>query len=336
MKSIGIIVNPNSGKDIRRLSSHSLTIGNNEKANLVERLVLGAQRLGVNQVYFMPDDYHIGTSIKNRLIENAELKCDIKILDFKHKGNEEDTLLAAKLYNEIKVNCIIILGGDGTSRLVATTKTSIPLISVSTGTNNVYPKFSEGTILGMAAAALCEYGINKEYIRRDKIIEVYKNGTVVNYALIDVAISTDKHTGARAIDKFSDIDELIVSRCSPASIGYSSILGVQSLALPEDPFGYRGKIFQREKGNRRIIAPFSAGNMVDIWMDKPIKMDLNYTYVYKPSWAGTIALDGEKTVSFKEDDILGFTIRKNGPFQLDVDKILQYAASKGFFVKSKL
>ncbi|WP_222927512.1 hypothetical protein [Biomaibacter acetigenes] len=36
MKSIGIIANPASGKDIRRLVAHATIIDNNEKVNIVK------------------------------------------------------------------------------------------------------------------------------------------------------------------------------------------------------------------------------------------------------------------------------------------------------------
>ena len=47
MASIGIIANPASGKDIRRLVSYATTIDNNEKVNICKRIVLAAQGLGV-------------------------------------------------------------------------------------------------------------------------------------------------------------------------------------------------------------------------------------------------------------------------------------------------
>ena len=40
MTSIGIIANPASGKDIRRLVSYATTIDNNEKVNICKRIVL--------------------------------------------------------------------------------------------------------------------------------------------------------------------------------------------------------------------------------------------------------------------------------------------------------
>ena len=50
MASIGIIANPASGKDIRRLVSYATTIDNQEKVNIVKRIVLAAQAMGVDTV----------------------------------------------------------------------------------------------------------------------------------------------------------------------------------------------------------------------------------------------------------------------------------------------
>jgi predicted polyphosphate/ATP-dependent NAD kinase len=66
MASIGIIANPASGKDIRRLVSHATVIDNNEKINIVERIVLGAQALGVKKVFVMPDSYNMGYRVEDK------------------------------------------------------------------------------------------------------------------------------------------------------------------------------------------------------------------------------------------------------------------------------
>ena len=60
MASIGIIANPASGKDIRRLVSYATTIDNQEKVNIVKRIVLAAQTMGVDTVWFMPDTFQLG------------------------------------------------------------------------------------------------------------------------------------------------------------------------------------------------------------------------------------------------------------------------------------
>ncbi len=58
-------------------------------------------------------------------------------------GSIKDTINAAKLMEEYEVDCLIILGGDGTSRAVAKSINETPIISISTGTNNVYPEMLE-------------------------------------------------------------------------------------------------------------------------------------------------------------------------------------------------
>ena len=64
MSSIGIIANPASGKDIRRLVSYATTIDNQEKVNIVKRIVLAAQAMGVDTIWFMPDTFQIGSHVR--------------------------------------------------------------------------------------------------------------------------------------------------------------------------------------------------------------------------------------------------------------------------------
>ena len=56
---VGIIANPASGKDIRRLVAHGSTFDNNEKINIVRRVLLGLAAAGVGEVVYLPDTYGI-------------------------------------------------------------------------------------------------------------------------------------------------------------------------------------------------------------------------------------------------------------------------------------
>lgn len=329
MKSIGIIANPNSGKDVRRLYSYATTIGNHEKVNLMERMILGAQDLGVEKIFIMPDNSDMGSNAKSSLELNGDLKAEVEILDYKITGTYKDTIQATNEFIKLGVHCIIILGGDGTSRLVAAKKPNIPIIPISTGTNNVYPRFHEGTIVGMAAAVICEYGMQDDYIIRDKIIEVYKNGEIIDYALIDVAITNQIFVGNRAIEDINDISELIVSRAHPTSIGFSSIIGVQALSTYSDDFGYRTRL---HCGSKTVLAPFTAGKMTIVECENPSKIALNQMYISKPTQKGTIALDGERILPFESGELLGFVIRRKGPLRVNVEAALEYGLKRNFFV----
>ena len=52
---------------------------------------------------------------------------------------ENDSSRAAKAMREAGVGCIVTLGGDGTNRVVAKECGDIPIMPISTGTNNVFP-----------------------------------------------------------------------------------------------------------------------------------------------------------------------------------------------------
>ena len=82
MISIGIIANPASGKDIRRLVSYATTIDNNEKVNICKRIVLAAQGMGVDEAVFMPDTFMIGYAVKDSLEDDGVLRAGLSLLDF--------------------------------------------------------------------------------------------------------------------------------------------------------------------------------------------------------------------------------------------------------------
>ena len=54
-KSVGIIVNPNSGKDIRRLVSNAFVVPQQYKSNELLKLYEGLANQGVKKVFVMPD-----------------------------------------------------------------------------------------------------------------------------------------------------------------------------------------------------------------------------------------------------------------------------------------
>ena len=84
-------------------------------------------------------------------IENYRDKININFLDTKFYDGPEQTLIAASLLNDIKCDCVLVLGGDGTNRLVAKKINKIPLVPISTGTNNAFPLMIDPTIAGIAA-----------------------------------------------------------------------------------------------------------------------------------------------------------------------------------------
>ena len=330
MISIGIVANPASGKDIRRLVSHATVIDNNEKINIVERIVLGAQALGVEKVYMMPDSYNIGYRVEDKLKLCEELKCEIEVIDIIRFDSMEDTVNAARYMENINVGCIVTLGGDGTNRAVAKSVKNIPLITISTGTNNVYPVMLEGTVVGMAAAAVASGQFDKSlFIERDKLIEIYKDGQLKDIALIDAVISKDVFVGSKAIWDMESIDKIFVTRSHPASIGFSAVVGCKKIIVPHDDYGAYVNI---NNGGSYITAPMAAGVVNKISTGEPVILGFDDEYEFISKDRGTIALDGEREIEFSGNQRFVFKIKRNGPCHVNVVKALEAAQQGGFFL----
>ncbi len=329
MATIGIIANPASGKDIRRLVSHATVVDNNEKVNIVERVILAAQKCGVEKIYIMPDTFQIGYKVEDNLITTKELKAEIEVLDMKITGSQLDTTTASEIMEEKGVGCIVALGGDGTSRAVAKGIKNTPLIGLSTGTNNVYPDFTEGTVAGMAAAiaASNKYSI-REICRKDKRIEIYKDEKLIDIALVDLVLSKNIFVGAKAIWNIEDILKIMVTRGHPASIGFSSLVGCKTIVTEDDDFGIS---IDLTKNKYKIKAPIAAGLIEKITMGEPEIIEINKDYVYIAENKGVIALDGEREIVFNKGDKFIFKITRKGPLHVNIVKALEIAQRNGFF-----
>lgn len=60
MSLVRVIANPNSGKDISRLVEHAIVAGNQQKVNIVHRLLLSLWAVGIEQMEIMPSSYGAG------------------------------------------------------------------------------------------------------------------------------------------------------------------------------------------------------------------------------------------------------------------------------------
>ncbi|MDN5351595.1 MAG: hypothetical protein PWQ12_514 [Clostridiales bacterium] len=330
MASIGIIANPASGKDIRRLVSHATVVDNNEKVNILKRIILAAQTHGIMDFYIMPDTYQMGYAVIDSLETRRELKANIHVMDMSITGSMRDTKRAAEEMEALGVGCIIVLGGDGTSRAAAKGIKETPLLPISTGTNNVYPQMIEGTIAGIAAAMVAKMDIPHASCMRDKRIEVYKNGELADIALIDAVLSSSAVVGAKAIWDVDEMDMLFTTRCHPASIGFSSIAGYMRIVRPEEDLGV---MLDLKSETHRVLAPIAAGVITELTVGEPKEIALNQTVEMKMDSNGVVALDGEREIIFREGDVLGFKITREGPYRVKVSETLERALEEGIFSK---
>ena len=328
MASIGIIANPASGKDIRRLVSYATTIDNNEKVNICKRIVLAAQGLGVESAYFMPETFMIGYAVKDSLESDGVLSLSLGVLDFEIEAAMEDTVRSARMLEELGVGCIVVLGGDGTSRAAAKGITKTPMLSISTGTNNVYPAMMEGTVAGMAAAAVALMDEPYSCCIHDKRITVRVNGEARDTALVDAVVSDDFYAGAKAIWDPERIRRIVVTRCHPATIGFSAVAGAYRIVEDTEDIGFAVELGAQGEG---VLAPIAAGVLTPVHVSASRTLALGEEYRFTAESRCMIALDGEREVRVQPGDEVSMTVERDGPWRVLPRKALQRAAELGMY-----
>lgn len=332
MSGIGIIANPASGKDIRRLVSYATTIDNQEKVNIVKRIVLAAQEMGVDRIWFMPDTFQIGRTVIDDLSCEEKLTAECRLLDMPLTASSQDTTAAATEMERLGVGCIVVLGGDGTSRAVAKGIKKTPLLPISTGTNNVYPEMLEGTVAGMAAAVAAQFSDPNVCCIRDKQIEVTLNESTKDIALIDAVITDDLWVGSKAIWDASKLRRIFVTKCHPAAIGFSTVAGCMEIVEATDDYGLSVEL---QSEGEKLVAPIAAGVLTNLGIGRvqhmaencPIKLRLNEDCM--------IALDGERELRGHGGDALTVTVTRKGPWRVLAKKALEEAVERKFFRQTK-
>lgn len=325
---VGIIANPASGRDIRRLVAHGTVFDNNEKTAIVRRVLLGLDAVGIRRVAYMPEhDFGILPRALTELHGHA-LQLEAFPLEMPVLGTSVDSTRAAQLLVEQGAGCIITLGGDGTNRAVARGCGSVPLVPISTGTNNVFPTFLEGTIAGMAAGVVAS-GIQDENItRRVPRLEVRINGTAVENALVDVVVSSLPFVGSRAIWDLSTVREVVLSRVIPAAIGLSA-LGAALLNSSTEAEAQRGMHIVPGKGNRQILALLAPGLIKWVEIASYRRLSTDEIVRFQPG-NGTIALDGEREIELADTSVVEVKLCADGPLVVDVPAALAAAAHTGY------
>lgn len=324
MSTVGIIANPASGKDIRRLVARSSVFDNNEKVNILRRALIGLEAVGVRQAVFMPDYYGLG----ERAVQNLKTDLEIHFLSMRVHADERDSIEAARRLRDLGVGCIITLGGDGTNRAVARTCGSVPLVPISTGTNNVVPEMVEGTIAGLAAGLVATGAVDAEAVSYTaKRLEVYTDHELIDIALVDVVLSSDLFIASRALWDPTRIREIVLARAEPGSIGMSSIGScVHPLGVRDD----LGLHLRLGNGPTRVLAPVAPGLVTHVGIRDSELMSLGDEVVLETR-AGTVALDGERHLEVFPGQRVRVRLTRNGPRIVDVQACLAVGMRHGVF-----
>jgi hypothetical protein len=329
MKSVGIIVNPASGKDLRRLVAYGSTSTHTEKVNAVIRILRALDALGVERARIAPDPSNLG----QRAIETVEPDLqglDVACLELPWLlGTRSDTDRAAALMREQDFACILVLGGDGTSRAVASHCGDVPLIPISTGTNNAFPRMLEGTLAGMAAACVTRALNGDEALQRAPMLRLLADGEEVSYALVDIAVIDTLDSGAVAVWERDSISELFLAQARPDSIGLSAIGGCLE---PLEPGAMEGLHLQLgtvdDPACVHVTAPMAPGLVTRVAVASHARFDKR---VPVRATRGVFAFDGERELAIDTQRNWEVVFDPQGPRVVDVQRALSLGIERGLF-----
>ncbi|HPI61303.1 NAD(+)/NADH kinase [Zoogloea sp.] len=319
---VGIVANPASGRDIRRLTSKALVFPTVEKVNMIERLLGALGATGVGRVLMMPDLVGISAGL-TRAIDGHRADRDqpwpaVEFLSMRLSQGAADTVEAVRRMREAGVAVIVVLGGDGTHRIVAGECADTPLATLSSGTNNAFPDLREATLTGLAAGLVASGAVAVDAAaRRNKRLRVRCAGQE-ELALVDVCVTRLEHVGARAVWDPASIAELYVTFAEPGVIGLSSIAAMHTPVGRDEP---RGGWVHCAPAGPAVLAPIAPG------LVRPIGIAAAGVLLPGQPMAigalrGSIALDGEREIELDGRQAASVTLELDGPLTLDVPATL--------------
>jgi predicted polyphosphate/ATP-dependent NAD kinase len=329
---VGIIANPASGKDIRRVVSQATVVNNHEKVSIVRRVLLALYACRVQHVEIMPDHFGIGVRALEGLRDRHQVQEMVSLIDMSFDGSADDSLHAAQHLRDGGAGCIVVLGGDGTCRVVAKQCGPVPLLPLSTGTNNVVPCFIEGTVAGAAAAYVAQHSNARfeRLCRRHKRLLVHVNSEQVDQALVEVSLIATGFVGSRAIWDVSSLCQVFVSRAQPTAIGLASVVGMLRPVSPTDPCGACAVI---SADGREVIAPIAPGSFARVGVGEVYDLVPGVPYPVQDGRPAVLALDGEREIVLRDGDEVTVTLALDGPWIVDVEQTLLQAVQAGAFLR---
>lgn len=330
--TVGIIANPAAGKDVRRLVSHASPTSDAAKIGVVRRAVLGAIAGGAARVLVAPDRHNLSARAIADLDANEVGSCVIEFIDEAVYGFRGDTTTIAGRFAKEGVDALIVLGGDGTNRDVAKGWLDAPLVSISTGTNNVFPRQLDATLAGLGAGLVASGVVALDDASyRAKYVHVrFDDGSPDDLALVDLALVEANFVGSRAVWDPSILRTLIACIAEPASVGLSSLAGVLRPVGRRMPGAVHVEIAHSRTGAigevRALLAPGVMSAVAYSRCD--VLANGDEVRLHGPAM---LAFDGERDRELNVDATATATVHADGPIVIDVEQAIVLAAQSGYF-----
>lgn len=326
MTILGIIVNPMSGRDVRRVAARASLSNHHDKQLLVTRIVLGALTHGASRVLLIDDPFRIARGA----VENLPERDQITLIPMHPTHTDADSETALTLMHDRGARTFVVLGGDGTSRIVARSAADTTLLPLSTGTNNVFPYRTEASVAGAAAGLVTSGQVSSTTCTRCKVISIQTDNHH-DIALIDVVHLVNDEIGSLLPFSRQNLKQLLVTRAEPDGIGISPVAGFLSPCRAEDDHGIWVRLKQpgepAQDSDINLTAPLSPGYYEPLVVRDfaPLAMDDSLTF----KGPGILAMDGDRRISLTDGESARLTLHRNGPRVISPTDVMMHAASRG-------
>jgi hypothetical protein len=154
-------------------------------------------------------------------------------------------------------------------------------------------------------------------LRREPALEVDVDGTK-DLALVDLAVSTERFIGARALWRGDSITELFVTHARPSAVGLSAIAG----RLAPGAVGVHVKL----GGAPSLRVPLAPGLITEVGVTEHRLLQLGEAVAVPPA-LGCLALDGEREIERTAHETVIVRLI-DGPRRIDIDAVMYEAAAQ--------
>ncbi len=323
-KTIGIVANPASGKDVRRLVARASVFDNREKCAIIRRALSGAVNAGGDRFAYLDDSHNIAGGALKELAES----CEAESIPTLQTNSAFDTTQGARDLKERGCIATLILGGDGTSRAFVKGWREAVLLPLSTGTNNVFPRFAEATVAGAALGVLASGVVSLDEVAVPvKIIDVEIEDEKPDIALIDAVVTRDQFIGSRALLDGDAIERILLTRADPVAVGMTSVGGLIRPLDQEEDAGLHLTLGGKSK--HQVHAPIAPGLFETLNIKKVEPRAFDDEIEFKGPCV--LAFDGEREREIKNGQVVRMRVSRTGPSVLDIDKTMRLAACRKAF-----
>ena len=357
--TLGIIANPVSARDIRRVVANAGNLQITDRVNIVLRVLSSAAACGVARALVMPDRGGIRALLERQFKRHAQphhlhagddaqatAYPAVEFLDMAPTSTVDDTFTATRLLLAAGVSAIVVLGGDGTHRAVArelvAARSRVPIVGLSTGTNNAFPEMREPTIAGMAAGLYASGRLDAAaaaaVLVPNKLVEVRitdrngggdGGGERSDIAIVDAVVTHDRSVGARALWKTSSLDAIYLAFAEPQAIGLSAIGALLQPVGRREGGGLAVQLAADDASAAlTLAAPIAPGMVRPVRIAHWQRMAAGAPLAVAAT-AGTVALDGERELAFEPGQRVRMTLRENAFLSVDVARCMGVAAEQG-------